>query len=377
MQPVAFSRPFMGEEEEKACAEVVASGWIVGGAQQARFESRFAELCESPFAVAVSSWTTGGFLILKAWGIGPGDEVIVPSLTFIASVNVVLHVGATPVFADIDPRTWNIDPEDVARKITSRTRAVIAVDQIGMPCDIHRIQDLLRGRDIRLLQDAACSFGSRLHGRPAGAYCDVSCFSLHARKVVSTGEGGMIVCRDEAFAARLRRLRHQGMSRSDHERHGAPPIEFETYPEVGYNFRLTDIQAAIGNAQLARLPEILRRRQAVAARYIAHLRDHPLLEAPHVPQGCEPNWQSFQARVPDGSPISRNALMNALWERKVPTRRGVMASHREPPYCDIRASLRHTENAADRCIQLPMHAGLEEEQVTYILRNLDEIARAG
>ena len=367
----------MGKEEEKACAEAVASGWIVGGPQQARFERRFAELCESPHAVAVSSWTTGGFLILKAWGIGPGDEVIVPSLTFIASVNVILHAGAAPVFADIDPRTWNIDPEDVARKITSRTRAVIAVDQIGMPCDIHRIRELLRGRNIRLLQDAACSFASRLRGKPVGADSDVSCFSLHARKVVSTAEGGMIVCRDEAFAARLRRLSHQGMSHSAHERHGAAPTQFETYPEVGYNFRLTDIQAAIGNAQLARLPEILRRRQAVASRYIAHLREHPLLEAPHVPQDCEPNWQSFQARVRDGLPLTRNALMDALWQRGIPTRRGVMASHREPPYRDIRASLPHTEDAADRCVQLPMHPGLDEEQVSYILRNLDEISSAG
>ncbi len=374
MQPIAFSRPFMGKEEETACAEAVASGWIVGGPQQARFERHYAELCESPFAVAVSSWTTGGFLILKAWGIGPGDEVIVPSLTFIASVNVILHAGATPVFADIDPQTWNIDPEDMARRITSRTRAVIAVDQIGMPCDIHRIQDLLRGRDIRLLQDAACSFGSRLRGHPAGAYSDVSCFSLHARKVVSTGEGGMIVCRGEAFAARLRRLRHQGMSHSDHERHGAPPTQFETYPEVGYNFRLTDIQAAIGNAQLARLPEILRRRKAVADRYIAHLRDHPLLEAPHVPSDCEPNWQSFQARVRDGSPLTRNALMDSLWQRGIPTRRGVMASHREPPYLSMKADLPHTVEAADRCIQLPMHPGLEADQVEFILKSLDGIA---
>src|SRR5262249_21459543 len=213
-------------------------------------ERRLAGACGARHGVGVSSWTTGAFLVLRAWGIGPGDEVIVPSLTFIATVNVIRHVGATPVFADVDPATYNLDPEDAARKITQRTRAIMPVDQIGLPCDIDAFNALARPHGLRVLDDAACAFGSRNDGRPVGSLAEVTVFSLHARKVITTGEGGMIVTDDGAFAERLRRLRHQGMSLSDFARHNARPTVFEDYPEIGYNFRITDIQAAIGLAQL-------------------------------------------------------------------------------------------------------------------------------
>src|SRR5215813_11681121 len=224
--PIAFSRPYLDEEEVQAAAAVLRNGWIVGGVRLAAFERRFAELCGAAEGVGVSSWTTGGFLVLHSLGIGPGDEVIVPSLTFIATVNVIRHAGATPVFADVDAATYNIDPADIERKITSRTRAIMPVDQLGLPCDIDAVNEIARRHGLVVLDDAACAFASSNRGRPVGSLAEVTVFSLHARKVVTTGEGGMIVTDDRAFAERLRRLRHQGMSLSDYARHGAAPTVF-------------------------------------------------------------------------------------------------------------------------------------------------------
>ena len=223
IRTVPFSRPAMGLAEADAAAAAVASGWIVGGPRLAELEELFASRCEAKHAIGVSSWTTGAFLVLKTLGIGPGDEVIVPSLTFIASVNAIVHAGATPVFADIDPATFNIDVVDAAAKISRRTRAILPVDQIGLPCEIDRVLALAARHDLLVIQDAACSIGSRFRGRACGALAPVSIFSLHARKVVTTGEGGMIVTDNDDLARRLRRQRHQGMSLSDFERHGSSP----------------------------------------------------------------------------------------------------------------------------------------------------------
>jgi perosamine synthetase len=371
---IAFSRPCFGEPEAAAAAAVVRSGWVVGGPRLAEFERRFAKLCGAEHAVGVSSWTTGAFLVLHAWGIGPGDEVIVPSLTFIASVNVIRHVGATPVFAEIDPVTYNIDPADVARRITSRTRAIMPVDQLGLPCDIDAICSLAHRHRLRVLDDAACAFGSRSHDRPVGALADVTVFSLHARKVVSTAEGGMITTDDGALAERLRRLRQQGMSLSDYARHGAPPTQFESYCEIGYNHRITDIQAAIGLAQLDRLDDLLERRRAVAARYHAYFSGHPVLIAPHVPSGLLPNWQSYQVRLRENSGWSRDEVMDRLFELGVPTRRGVMAAHLEPPYRLAASPLPRTESTAASTFQLPMHPDLTPEQQDRVLSALNLLA---
>jgi perosamine synthetase len=373
MEPIAFAKPCLGPEEEEAMAAAVRSGWIVGGPRLAEFEQRFAAHCGARNAIGVSSWTSGAFLVLHAWGLGAGDEVIVPSLTFIASVNVVAHAGATPVFAEIDPATYNIDPAAIEALITERTRVIMPVDQIGLPSDMDAINDIARRHGLRVLQDAACSFGSRYNGKPIGALADVSIFSLHARKVITTGEGGMIVTDDDALAARLRRLRHQGMSLSDHDRHGASPTTFEAYPEIGYNFRITDFQAAMGLAQLDRLPQMLERRRVIARRYNAYLDGHDLFTAPHVPAGSEHNWQSYMIGVRPGSGVERNEVMERLHEAGVPTRRGVMASHLEPPYQGYRAVLPNTEWVAANALQLPMHPGLSDEQQDYVLAQLDAI----
>ena len=236
----------------------------------------------------------------------------------------------------------------------------------------HRaVNALARGHGLRVLDDAACAFGSRNHGRPVGSLADITVFSLHARKVITTGEGGMIVTNDGAFAERLRRLRHQGMSLSDFVRHNAAPTLFESYPEIGYNFRVTDIHAAIGLAQLDRLPDILERRRAVAERFQRALADHPVFIPPHVPSNLSPNWQSYQIALRDNVSVRRNAVMDRLHSMGVPTRRGVMASHLEPPYRSMGVVLPKTEMLAARTLQLPMHPALDTVQQDRVLAALD------
>jgi perosamine synthetase len=364
----------MGPEEGQAVADVIRSGWIVGGPRLKAFEDEFARQFGAPHAIGVSSWTTGAFLTLHAWGIGPGDEVIVPSFSFIATANVVAHVGATVVFADIDPVTRNIDPGDVACKISSRTRAVIPVDQVGMPCDIDAINAIARSHDLKVLQDAACAVGSRYNGRPVGGDADAVIFSLHARKLVTTGEGGMILTHDSKLASKLRLLRHQGMSISDDKRHISRPSVIEEYPEIGYNFRMTDIQAAIGLVQLGRLPQMVQERRDIARRYSRGLANHPLLIAPSEPDGCESNWQSYMVELLGGSLFERNSLMDALFDRGIPTRRGIMASHQEPPYRHLNASLPITERMTANCLLLPMHNSLTSEQADYVIATLTDLS---
>jgi perosamine synthetase len=222
------------------------------------------------------------------------------------------------------------------------------------------------------LDDAACAFGSRNNGRPVGSLAEVSVFSLHARKVVTTGEGGMIATDDGALAERLRRLRHQGMSLSDFIRHNAGPTLFENYPEIGYNFRITDIQAAIGLAQLDRMNEALRRRRQAAEHYQRGLAHHPLFIPPHVPPKSAPNWQSYQITLRQGLNVSRNSVMDRLHAMGIPTRRGVMASHLEPPYRSMHVALPNTEMLAAHALQLPMHPTLSSVQQDRVLAALDE-----
>jgi perosamine synthetase len=293
--------------------------------------------------------------------------VIVPSLTFIATVNVIRHAGATPVFADIDPATYNVDPADIERKVTARTRAIVPVDQLGLPCDIDAVNEIARRHGILVLDDAACAFASSNRGRPVGSLAEVTVFSLHARKVVTTGEGGMIVTDDRALAERLRRLRHQGMSLSDYARHAAAPTVFESYPEIGYNFRITDIQAGIGLAQLDRLPHMLESRRNLAARYGAALAQHPWLAPPSVPPHVVPNWQSYQIMLLPDAPMTRNDMMDRLHALGIPTRRGVMASHLEAPYRAVAAELPNTERVAANSLQLPMHPELSVAQHDRII----------
>jgi perosamine synthetase len=251
------------------------------------------------------------------------------------------------------------------------------VDQLGLPCDVDAFNVLAQDHGLRVLDDAACAFGSTNNGRPVGSLADVTVFSLHARKVISTAEGGMIVTDDGELAERLRRLRHQGMSLSDFARHRMSPTTFESYPEIGYNYRITDIQAGIGLAQLDRLDDILARRRAVAERYQRALADHRMFIPPHVPSGLSPNWQSYQIALHPDTSLTRNMVMERLHELGVPTRRGVMASHLELPYRDLGAVLPHTETIAATTIQLPMHPALSPVQQDRVLAALDAVVAEG
>jgi perosamine synthetase len=365
---IRFASPYTTEEDVEAVAEVIRSRWLVSGPKVDALEAKFREMTGARYAIAVSSWTTGGFLALKAMGIGPGDEVIVPSLTYIATANVVQHCGATPVFADIDPLSYNIDPDDIERKITDKTRAIIPVDQIGMPCEIDLINDLAAKHGLKVIDDAACATGARFRGKPLGALTDVTIFSLHARKLVTAGEGGMILTDDESLATTMRLLSRQGMSITDAERHGAASRTFETDPLVGYNFRLSDIAAALALVQIGRLDEIVAKRRELAARYNTLLADVPWVVTPHEPEHCESCFQSYMIGLTDDAPLNRGDLMDYLDSFGVTTRRGIMASHLEPVYAGSSPSLPATEKAVENTVLLPLHHELTAAEQEYVVR---------
>jgi len=371
---VPVARPYFDAEEERLLVEVLRSRWVTQGPRVEEFEKRFAEAVGARHAVAVSSCTTGLFLAFHALGIGPGDEVVVPSLSFIATANAVIHAGATPVFADVEARTFNLDPEAVAAAIGPRTRAILIVHQLGLPADLAGIEKIARERGLVVVEDSACAVGSRLRGRPIGSSGNPGCFSFHARKVLVTGEGGMIVTPDPELAARLRRLRHQGMSISDLDRHRATRLLIEEYPEVGFNFRLSDLQAAVGLAQLAKLEAFLARRRLLAARYDEALAGFPELDVPFAPEGAEPNHQSYIVRIRGADAERRNRVIEELQRRGVASRRGLMASHLEACHRDARrsGSLLETERAAAQTLLLPIFHELSEADQDYVIACLRE-----
>ncbi len=302
-------------------------------------------------------------------------KVIVPSLSFIASANAVWHCGATPVFADVDPRTYNLDAAAAERAITERTKAIMPVHQIGLPADMDAFFELAGRHGVAIVEDAACAVGARYKGQSIGSLPSLAAFSLHPRKVITTGEGGMITVQDPAVAERLRRLRAHGMDMSDLARHTASDIVFETYPERGFNYRMTDMQAALGLCQLQALDWILERRRLLAERYSAAIETIPYLQAPYEPPYAERTWQSYCVRVLPGAPAGRTAIMRQLLHDGIATRRGVMASHQEAAYAQRSAlgrvpALEHTESASNDTLMLPLFPDLSEEQQDYVIERL-------
>lgn len=371
---VPLAKPSFSGEEEQALIEVIRSGWVTQGPKVAAFEERFAHTVGVDNAVAVTSATTALFLSLHALGIGAGDEVVVPSLTYIASANPIVHAGATPVFADVDPRTFNLDPDAFEAALTARTRAVMLVHQLGLPADLDEIERRASARGVTVIEDSACALGSSYKGRPIGSSANLNCFSFHPRKVIVTGEGGMITTPDAELAARLRRLRHQGMSISDVERHQADRVITETYPEVGFNFRMSDLHAAVGLAQLDKLDSFVARRRAIAARYDEALGELPGITTPHIPDFALPNYQSYIVRLNRGDQVVRNALLDAMFRRGVATRRGLMAIHKEASYAKVKTSglLEHTEAADAQSFVLPIYPDLSEDDQQYVIDALRE-----
>ncbi len=369
---IPVAKPYFDEDEERRVCEVLRSGWVAQGPRVAELERLFAERAGAAEAVAVTSCTAGLFLVLHALGIGPGDEVLVPSLSFIASANSIAHCGAVPVFVDTEPRTYNIDPDALAAAITPRTRAIMVVHQLGLPCDLDRVAAVARAHGLAVVEDAACAAGSVYKGRPIGSAGFPAVFSFHSRKVIVSGEGGIITTDDAALAARLRRLRHQGMSVSDLERHQATRVIIEEYPEIGWNFRMPDLVAAIALGQLAKLDRFVATRRALAARYDTLLADLPAIEPPFVPHWAEPTYQSYIVRLRNADETMRNALLDALFHRGVSARRGLMASHLEPCYRGARLGglLPHTEAAKVQTMVLPMYHELTPDDQLYVVDQL-------
>jgi perosamine synthetase len=369
---IPVARPYIGSEEETATIEALRSGWITQGPRVAEFETRFSQYIGCSHAVAVSSCTTALYLALAASGIGQGDEVICPSLSFIATANAITYTGATPIFADIDPETFNLDPAAVEMLITPRTRAILAVHQIGLSADLDALAGIAARHGLILIEDAACAIGSEYRneriGKPSGL---MACFSFHPRKILTTGEGGMITTNDGELAEKLRRLRQHAMSLSDVARHSASQVAAETYDEIGFNFRMTDIQAAIGMVQLSRLDTLLDRRRYLAARYDHALESIPWLQKPYVPDCCLHNYQSYMVKL-RSTDVSRDALMQSMLEKGISTRRAVMAIHRERPYLSNESGkhLPNTNRVTDSGIILPLFHQMSEEDQDYVIEAL-------
>jgi perosamine synthetase len=373
---IPFARPEFDEAEARAVADVLASGWVSQGPRVAQFEELFAQRVGARYAVATSSCTTALHLALVVAGIGPGDEVICPSYSFIATANSVLYAGATPVFAEIEPDTWNIDPVDVERRITRRTRAVMPVHQVGLAADLDRLEPLA-ARGITIIEDAACAIGSTYRGRPVGSHGHLACFSFHPRKTISTGEGGMLTTDDADVAERVRRLRSHAASVSALSRHQTKGVVFEEYNELGFNYRMSDLQAAVGVEQLQKLDRLLARRRALADRYDAAfgaLSD--VAKIPARPSYAGHAYQSYGLRLTQDCHCERDDLLRKLVDLGISCRRGIPPVHLEPLYVSRYGSisLPVTEEVAERSIFLPIFAALSDADQSRVIDAVSRIA---
>jgi dTDP-4-amino-4,6-dideoxygalactose transaminase len=380
MNRINVMKPWLGADEILALAEVVESGWVAQGPRVARFETEFARAVEAPYAVATSNCTTALHLALIVAGVGAGDEVVVPSFSFIATANAPTYVGAHPVFADVDVTTGNVTAALVAAAITDRTTAVIVVDQGGVPVDLGPIRALCDPRGIVVIEDAACGAGSVYRGHPVGSGAVLTAWSFHPRKLLTTGEGGMLTTTSEAWASRARRLREHAMSVSANDRQASVLAPVEEYLEVGFNYRMTDLQAAVGLIQLAKLPEIVRRRRELAARYARLLDPIPGIRPVTDPEWGSSNFQSFWVEIEPAFATDRDGILEALAEVDISARRGIMAAHRQPAFRGTGAgasALPVTERLTDTTLILPLFHQMTVDEQDRVVEVFCELASAG
>lgn len=371
---VPLMRPTMDDREAEAAGRAVRSGWVTQGPEVAAFETEFASYVGAEHGIAVSNCTAALHLALLAVGVGPGDEVITVSHSYIATANAIAYCGATPVFVDVDRSSHNIDPTAIAAAITPASKAIMVVHQMGLPCDIAAVNAIAAANDLVVIEDAACASGSELLiedrweriGRPHG---HLACFSFHPRKVLSTGDGGMVTTDDADAADLLRRLRQHGMSVSDRVRHGAGQVLFESHDILGYNYRMTDIQAAVGRVQLERLPEVVQERRRLVEVYRSGLGPAGLVALPTEPTWARSNWQSFSVGLPDG--CDQRAVMQRLLDSGVASRRGIMNAHREAPHRRPEGSLPASEWCQDRTIILPLFVGMTDRDLDHVITKVN------
>ncbi|MBI2872234.1 MAG: DegT/DnrJ/EryC1/StrS family aminotransferase [Chloroflexi bacterium] len=371
---IPITRPYLGEEERRAVAAPLETGWVVQGPRVREFEQAVSAMTGAPIALATTSCTTALHLSLAALGIGPGDEVIVPSFTFVATANVVEYQGARPVFVDIDLATFNLDVAQVERRITPRTRAVIPVHLFGLSADMAPLMELARRHNLRVVEDAACALGTTYHGQHVGTFGDTGCLSFHARKIITTGEGGMVLASDADLGRRMEAMRSHGGVVSDLERHQKGAFALPDHPMLGYNYRMTDMQGAVGVEQMKKLDYILARRRDLACRYDDALGEVPGVATPHVPQGYTHTYQSYVLLVTEDAQVPRDDLAVRLQAKGISTRQGTHAVHLlgyyrqkynlKPQDCP-RAWQAHCQSLA-----LPLFPAMTDEEQAYVIDSL-------
>jgi len=372
---IPVAKPYLTKDEAQAAYDTILSGWVTQGPRVHEFEENFARYVGAKYAIAVSSCTTALHLSLIVSGIHPGDEVICPSMSYIATANSIRHAGAKPVFTEVTIADYNMDPLHTESLINDRTKAIMIVHQMGSPADIDAFKLLAEKYHLKLLEDAACAIGSEYKGIKIGTHSDLVCFSFHPRKLITTGDGGMITTGNEDYCARLRHLRQHGMSVNDRLRHEAKTIVIEEYLEPGYNYRMTDIQAAVGIKQLEKIDWIVKERRRIAFQYIELLRDIDCIVLPVEKTSCRNNYQTFSIYLKKNCQITRNDLMSKLLERGISTRRGVMTSHREPAYGleSVDLHLPVSEDASDNSIIIPLFVPMKDEEIIYLCKNIKSI----
>jgi len=376
---IAISLPATGDDEWQAVREPLATGWLTQGPKVAQFEKAFGQRHQVTHALATTSCTTALHLILAAMGIGPGDEVIVPAFTWVATANVVLYCGATPVFADVDRSTYNIDPADVARRLSPRTRAVIAVHLFGLCADMDALRAVLPA-GLPIIEDAACAAGASYKERPAGGLGHAAAFSFHPRKSITTGEGGMVTTHDAALADVANMLRNHGASVSEEQRHQGPrPYLLPEFNLLGFNYRMTDLQGAVGLVQLGKLDRFVDERDHWASWYMDQLGGIPWLRMPQRPQRGRHAWQAFVTYVdPQRAPMPRNEIMEYLQRKGISTRPGTHATHALGLYRQRLGTRPEDCPGALDCdaqtMAIPLHNRMVAEDYRHVVDTLRELA---